>query len=138
MGILICISPKLLFGIKISPFEVSTMNSLTEIKYSIIRFTQYTDQYISSFAMGILLGYLVRKKPNLKLGKIFEIILWIVCPFMSILSVIWAEIFVHFNGDYTSKNQLNLMLCMSCGKIMWSLGVGWTIFACSTGRGGRV
>jgi len=142
MGCLICISPKLLFGTSISPFEISTMNSLSEIKYSIIRFTQFTDQYISSFAMGILLGYLVRKKPNFNVGgKFFEIILWVIFPLLSFSSVIWAESFVHFNqlnNDFASQNQLNIMLCLSCGKILWSLGVFWTIYACCTGRGGFI
>jgi len=90
--------------------------------------------------MGILLGYIVRKKPNFNIGgKFLEIILWIVFSLLSLSSIIWAESFIHLDhSDYVSQNQFNLMICLSCGKILWSLGIFWAIYACCTGRGGFV
>jgi len=41
------------------------------------------------------------------------------------------------NSDYIQQNQFNLILCYSLGKFMWSIGVGWAVYACSTGRGGN-
>lgn len=131
------VSPKLIYNIKIFPFEISSMMSVTEVKQSIIRFTQYTDQYISSFAMGLLLGYLVRKINYDQLSKPTQFVLWIVCPTLSITALFWGEFTFQFSQMF-SNNQFFVMLCYCLGKIMWNIGIGWTMFACGSKNNGKL
>ncbi|CAG2176990.1 unnamed protein product, partial [Oppiella nova] len=139
LGLWLSVWPKLVLGTRIAPFEISSMSSLSEVKHSIIRYTQYTDQYITSFALGLLLAYLVRYKYSVRIHYLLTVVLWIMCPLLSLASIVWAESFIQnneLNNSYTQQNQLQFILCYSVGKLMWSTGVAWAIYACTTGRAG--
>jgi hypothetical protein len=50
-----------------------------------------------------------------------------------VLAIVWGENFKDINE---SANKLNLILWFSSGKILWSLGNSWIIYALYTGSKG--
>ena len=135
-GCFLSILPKLIFGTKIIPFEVSDMNSINEMKYSFVRFSIFTDQNLSVFVIGIIVGFLMKNKSlyhKFLMNINNRIFLSILCPILSIIAIIWSENFKDINE---SPNQLNLMVWFAFGKILWSFGNIWFIYFLFTGSKG--
>ncbi len=115
--------PKLL-GLPIAPFEVSLMDSVDQIRTSFIRYSAATDQYLTPFIIGILIGFLIANKEKFKNffdKKLVPIILWIFFPLFCSSAIIWGENFKDIN---ITPNEVDLLLWLSLGKVMWSLGCG--------------
>jgi hypothetical protein len=135
-GCFLTIITRFLFGFKLIPYEVSEMYSLTEMKRSFVRFSITTDQNLSVFVIGIIVGYLLRNRSvynkffNQKYNRI---LLSIFCPVLCVLAIIWGENFKDINE---SANKINLILWFASGKILWSLGNSWIIYALYTGSKG--
>ncbi len=133
-GSITSILPKFL-GLPIAPFEVSDMDSVDQIQRSLRRYNMGTEQFITPFVTGILIGYLItnRSKFTKTFNKIFIIIiLWILFAVLSSSAIIWGENFKDINK---TPNKLNLLLWFSLGKILWSLGLGSLIIALYSGKG---
>jgi hypothetical protein len=116
------ILPKLL-GLPIAPFEVSEMVSVDQIKKSFLRFFK-AEQFLTPFVTGILIGFLIANKENFSKffnKKFISIILWLLFPLLCSSAIIWGENFKDIN---TVPNKPNLLLWISLGKILWSLGCG--------------
>jgi hypothetical protein len=80
--------------------------------------------------LGMLLGYLLRHKPDLYLGgKIGETFCWIFSLSMSFGAMFW-----HGNWFLEPPNQTSLYFYLLFSKIFWCVGWAWIIFACATGR----
>ncbi len=117
------ILPKLQ-GLPIAPFEVSLMDSVDQIRTSFIRYSTATEQYLTPFITGILIGFLITNKEKFKNffdKKFVPTILWIFFPLFCSSAIIWGENFKDIN---IAPNEVNLLLWLSFGKVMWSLGCG--------------
>ncbi len=135
IGCFLSIVPKLFYGFNIAPYEASTMNSVLEIRHSLLHYLGSTQQNISTFIIGLIVGYLIRKKPNLNTGgKLGNLILWITLPLLPPIASYWSESFKASEGEFS---QLSFIMWFLSGRVMWSLGYGWIVFACCTKRGGN-
>jgi hypothetical protein len=131
-GIIASIIPKLL-GINFL-FEWRSFETLDKLNDAVHWNFTGSNVHFAPYACGILLGYIIRKKPNIYLGgKIGESIIWIICGSMSVWAYFW-----HSNWFVEEPSQMNMFLHMAFGKLMWVAGLGWIIFACSTGRAGKL
>ena len=122
------ISPKLMNGQKILPFEVSDINSLSQLKYASNRYLVYTDQYIAIFLIGVIFGYFLRNKYNfdrLVRKPVIRLMFAIFCITIFIVSIAWSYNFKQMMGKH---NELNLSLWFVFGKILWSFGNIWIIY----------
>ena len=131
------IAPKLRTGLKILPFEVSDVNSLTRLKYISNRYLVYPDQYISLFIIGIMFGYFLRNKHHFdKLVKkhVIKIIFGVICISMFISSIAWSYNFKEMTNKH---DELNLSLWFVFGKILWSFGNIWLIYEVYSRRIGK-
>ena len=92
------------------------------------------NNHASAFFMGMLMGFVTRRYPNVYLGgKVGETMIWCVTWSMTIFSLIW-----HNNFWEKEPTQLNLHLYLAFGKLFWISGWAWLVFACSTGRAGKL
>ncbi len=112
------------------------MDSVDQIRTSFIRYGTATEQYLTPFITGILIGFLIANKEKFK--KIFNkksvpIILWILFPLFCSLAIIWGE---NFKDLDIAPNEVNLLLWLSFGKVMWSLGCGSLVLVLCIRSGG--
>ena len=85
----------LLFGVN-TPYVIPDMSTFSEMKNSVMHYWMGTNQHISTFSLGILIGYLIKNKPNMNLGKIWQYILWVVTPICSVIGIVWIEQFNYY------------------------------------------
>lgn len=135
IGCYLSIIRKLFFGLNIAPFEVSNMNSVQDIRHSFLHYLGSTEQNISTFIIGLIYGFLIRKRPNLNTGgRIGNLILWIVLLSLPPIASYWSEGFKALKGGFS---QFSFIMWFLSGRAMWALGYGWIIFACCTKRAGK-
>jgi hypothetical protein len=89
------------------------------------------NSYATSFFVGIGFGYLMRKE--VIFTQLQQKFFWIVSTIMIISVYFWHNTFWRLDR---SAPLWSVLLWHSFGKLFWSLGFGWIIFACCTGRGG--
>ncbi|CAG2181700.1 unnamed protein product, partial [Oppiella nova] len=94
MGCLLSISRRFLLDFLIAPFEVARMESVPEITHSFIHYLGSTEQNISTFIVGLVWGYLIRKKPDaIKIGKNTLLCLWVFFLGLPQIASYWGERF---------------------------------------------
>ena len=122
------IAPKVISDFKIIPFDISELYSIKTMKYCLLRFFIYTDQYLSLFIVGIIVGYFLRNKEKtdrLLTKTSVRLLIGLLCYSMSVLGVAWSENFKDMN---VTPNKLNLSLWFVFGKILWAIGNIWLIY----------
>ena len=127
MACLASIAPRLFFGYKLMPYEVSEVSSMDQIKYSNYRFMTFPDQYIHVYIIGIVIGYLLRNGPTLnKVVKTnsMRTLIAIVCVLISFSGIAWSENFREFNKP---QNKVNLFVWFVSAKVLWMTGNVWFI-----------
>ena len=128
-----------IIGLPIAPFEVSDMNSVDLIELSINRYNFGTEQYLTPFLTGILIGYIIANKS--KYSKIFNTntfttpIIWILFGLLCSSAVIWGE---NFKDIDINPNKINLLLWYSLGKLLWSTGCGCLLLVLCLGKKGLI
>jgi hypothetical protein len=131
IGVIASIMPKLL-GIY-NYYEWREFDTIYDLSIGVRWHFYGTHMHLSPFMLGMLLGYILRKWPNVYLGgKIGESIIWIVTGIMSSWAFYW-----HSNWLIEPPSSINIILWNGFGKLLWVSGVAWIIFACSTGRAGN-
>lgn len=110
-------------------FEILNQNSINALTIDKIKAKILNDAstitHLTNFLIGTITAFLIVKKPNLYLGgKWAEILLWILCPAITIASVVWSEQF-----DILEQNS---MLFIGFSRIFWSLGFVWIFYYCCT------
>lgn len=99
-----------------------------------------TDLYIkpyshaASYITGILAGYLLAVKPNLKIPTIVQLVGWCTAITFSI-SIIYGPYEWNTRREPTSWETI---LYGSCHRFAWTLSVAWMVVCCATGHGGVV
>ena len=123
----------------IAPLEIADMNSLEMIEQSIVRYNIGTEQYLTPFLTGILIGYIIANKS--KYSKIFNTntfttpIIWILFGLLCSSAVIWGE---NFKDIDLTPNKTNLLLWFSLGRILWSSGCGCLLLVLCIKREGLI
>lgn len=91
---------------------------------------------MSPYCMGIFVGYLLYKKPDIKLPKRLTITLWIVLPPLSFTTLLLTYL---WNGAYADLNMINpsplvSSIYVALHRFIWTSLLAWIVFACITGR----
>ncbi|KAF5288412.1 hypothetical protein FQR65_LT12025 [Abscondita terminalis] len=100
----------------------------------------YTKPYTraSPWLIGLLLGYLICRIKNntskFTLNPFLTTVLWSL-SFLILVSFSFYELESYPDDLFT---KIRNSLYNSCSRCVWSLGVGWIIFACSFGYGGMI
>lgn len=135
LGSIVSIIPKVVLNLPVAPYEISLTTSIQQAKLSFIHYYAATDQYIVVFVYGLFIGYMIKCKPKINLGKRPALCaIWAGMLLMPFISTNWNEGFKPIEGNF-SQFSFNSWFLFS--KIMWSLGFGWIMFACCTGRSGK-
>lgn len=135
VGSVVSLLPKLVFNIPVTPYEISTTTSTAQAKLSFIHYFAATDQYIVVFVIGLLIGYLIKCRSKMYLGKRPALCaLWAGMMLLPFISTHWNEGFKPVEGNF-SQFSFNSWFVLS--KIMWCAGWGWVVFACCTDRSGK-
>ncbi|XP_054159355.1 nose resistant to fluoxetine protein 6-like [Oppia nitens] len=136
-GCFFSLTRRLFTDFPIAPFEVTKMHSIEQISHSFIYYLGSAEQNLSTLIIGLLVGYLIRNRPdiikvNSKHGLLF---MW--CAFLALpqIASYWSDTFKALKGIH---NETNFLLWFLSGRVMWALGYGWIVFACSTNRGGII
>ena len=131
------IIPYLLTGVKRLPFEVSEVHTYEDLKYAFNRNFTFTDQYLSLFHIGIIVGYFLRNKQlidkHLTNRRAIRILIGIYCYSMSVLGIAWSENFKDMN---IRPNKFNLNVWLVFGKILWAFGNVWLIYDVFSNKNG--
>lgn len=134
IGSIVTLIPKLLFNLPVAPYEISMMTSVAQSKLSFIHYFAATDQYIVVFLLGLFVGFLIKCKPNINLGKkLANLALWIGMMSLPLISTSWNESFKPVEGNFS---QFSFVTWFYLSKIMWCAGFSWVMFTCCTGRAG--
>ncbi|CAG2116057.1 unnamed protein product, partial [Medioppia subpectinata] len=134
VGCFLSIVPRLFMDFRIMPYEVDRMESTREMSHSFIHYLGSTEQNISTFIVGLVWGYLIRCKPDAlnKVGKNGVLCLWVGFMILPQIASAWGETFKATKGGFNEKSFLVWFLS---GRVLWALGYGWIVYACSTNRG---
>jgi hypothetical protein len=129
-GLFLNVSPKLLFNI--DPIHQITHTFQKSMSYYYL----HTEQYLTSYAIGVLFAYLCLKHRNIYLGgKLIETISWIIFPMISVSVIYWNEYLYELVLN-NQDNQLSALLYTSVGKVLFVSGFVWIIFATYSNRVG--
>ncbi|GFU16713.1 nose resistant to fluoxetine protein 6 [Nephila pilipes] len=86
------------------------------------------------YCIGMLAGYLLATKPDLKIPKAVQVVGWAVA-FICNFSVLYGVI--EWNRG-TEPTLWGGLLYASLNRTAWTLGVAWMIVCCATGHGGVI
>lgn len=132
LGIFLVISPYVIFGIR--PYlQIWDLDSVIFANSSsLTAYHTFPTVYLISFLAGFPFGYLLHKN-KVKLSKLEESLFWVlsVCAIFGVY--FWNNTF--WRKDHSSP-LINALLWHTVGKLAFGVGIGWTLFACCTGRGG--
>ncbi|GBN84687.1 Nose resistant to fluoxetine protein 6 [Araneus ventricosus] len=90
--------------------------------------------HIGPYCVGILAGYLLVTRPNLKMPAAAQILGWIaafICSFSTLYGVY----------NWNSGKEINFaagILYASFHRTAWTMGIAWMIVCCATGQGGVI
>jgi hypothetical protein len=148
-GIIAPIIQREIFGIK----YINEALKIGENEYinSFDNYQFFTYNHIHTFAFGILIGYLIKRHPNIYLGgKFGETLLGIICLGLTLWSQIWhhnwrfgieidKKMTIPPNNFDDIKLQENAgfyndMLWTMFDKFFWVIGFAWMFFMSATGR----
>ncbi|KAG8200755.1 hypothetical protein JTE90_022356 [Oedothorax gibbosus] len=86
------------------------------------------------YCVGMLAGYLLAVKPDLKIPRVFQWIGWSLA-FISNFAVLYGVVEWNRGVDPTFWGGL---IYASLNRTAWAIGVAWMIVCCSTGHGGVI
>ncbi|KAH6947724.1 hypothetical protein HPB50_020930 [Hyalomma asiaticum] len=88
--------------------------------------------HVTSYAVGIMLGYAVSAHVGLKLPRWARAALWTLSTMLALLVVFGP--FKWLRGD--SWLGADAVVYAGFSKLAWALSLSWVVFACASGRGG--
>jgi uncharacterized membrane protein YbjE (DUF340 family) len=130
LGLISAISPQLLYNIK--PYSKHwEMEAFEEIFDGWKWYHMTTNGYITSFFVGIIVGFLMRKQ--IFISRKVEILSLIISIAMIVSIYLWNNTF--WRRD-RSASDLSHLLWYSFGKLISSTGFACIFYILSTGKGG--
>lgn len=88
------------------------------------------------YCLGILTGYLLHKRPHIRLPSHLTCLLWLLLPPLSFTTLLLTYL---WNGAYEEASLVNpsplvSALYVAVHRTIWTSLVAWIVFACSTNR----
>ncbi|GFT19397.1 nose resistant to fluoxetine protein 6 [Nephila pilipes] len=98
--------------------------------------TIYTSplSHVFSYGIGMLLGYFMAKNPTLKFSKAHVIFGWIAALFL----MVGVQFIAYAGRDGTDPHPILAAVYAATHRTGFSIGLAWTILACTYGYGGVV
>ena len=91
--------------------------------------------YTSSLFVGLLTGYMIKRKPDMQLGgPLVERLIWLLSLLSVVVIVVWHRTFMQLNVVHDSESILAWFMYY---KLVWAFFLGYTLYLCCTGRGGK-
>ncbi|KPM07579.1 hypothetical protein QR98_0060760 [Sarcoptes scabiei] len=118
--------------------QLSRMESIFEDSFYSIFYTWPFYHHISTFALGMLVGFLIRRYPNLYLGGRFgESLLSIIFLTLTFYGFVWTGEMLSSKSNFfetinESRTNLEIFLNVSVGKLMFCSGFLWIFYFCCT------
>ncbi len=131
VSIFASITPNAIFGIK--PYLlIWDHESIKSYSQSKKWFHTTPNIYSTSFFIGIAFGILMRRK--LFLSRMQEFFIWILSITLISIVYLWNNSFYRLDK---SAPFSSVILWFSIGKLLFSIGFSWILFALCSGRGGE-
>jgi len=88
------------------------------------------------YCLGILTGYVLHVRPQIRLPTHLTWLLWLLLPPLSIMTLMLTYL---WNGAYEDDSLINpsptiSALYIAIHRIVWTSLIAWLVFSCSTGR----
>ncbi len=135
LGIFTALAPKIIFGTPYLfewsefAYPFSFLDSLKSNYWGI-------ESHVVSYMLGMLLGYLIRQKPNLYFGGRFgELFIWIISWSLTSFAFYWNK---DLYNPYNDLTQTQILLWIAFSKLCYLSGWFFLLYFCTTGRGGLV
>ncbi|KAL4221456.1 hypothetical protein ACF0H5_019713 [Mactra antiquata] len=89
---------------------------------------------VSTFCIGIFLGYIIQKLNHIKMNKIIAVLFWIiaVCFALLVMYIPYTK-FVENLDPWTNSQQAAYE---ALGRPVWAISMAWIVYACHSGLGG--
>jgi uncharacterized membrane protein YbjE (DUF340 family) len=130
LGLILAIAPQLLYNIK--PYSKHwELKNFEEIIDGWKWYHMATNGYITSFFVGIIVGFLMRKQ--IFISRTVEILSLFISIAMIVSIYLWNNTF--WRRD-RSASDLSHLLWYSFGKLISSTGFACIFYILSTGKGG--
>ena len=132
LSLFIAIAPQLLLGIPpyLRIWDLDTRIFAISISWEY--YHTHPTVYLISFLVGFPFGFMLFK--NVWFTRLQENVFWVLSIISMVSVYLWHNTFWRLDE---SSPLINALLWHSIGKLAFSLGVGWIIFACCSGRAGK-
>ena len=129
------IVPRVYYGI-FTLYESKNFQAfISDLFYSVRTYYYSTHSHLNTFLFGLIIGYLIKKKPDQNFGgSIYEIFIWIVFSIFSTISLLLEK---KFYQSSVKINYLEMLLSLAFGRLLFVSGFGWLFYMCSCGRAGN-
>lgn len=112
--------------------EMTAHTSLTSIYRSYHQYTSNTFQYLTALLIGLLTGYLIEAKPNIRFGgKIVESLFWLLSLLTIGCTFAWNNTFWEFNKANDGNNALAWFVV---SKFTFTGSLAYLTYMCCTSR----
>lgn len=117
--------------------DATKFTNINDIIRSFQHYHTNTLQYFTTLSGGLLTGYLVKCKPNLRIpgGQLGERILWALAFATPVGIYAWHCTFWGWNQVVPDGSALAWQVLSKFGQCFW---LGYVCYMCCTGRGGLV
>ncbi|GIX93688.1 NRF domain-containing protein [Caerostris darwini] len=88
--------------------------------------------HVFSYGIGMLLGYFMAKNPTLTFSKVHVVLGWIAALFL----MVGVQLIAYAGKDGTDPNPVLAAVYAATHRTGFSIGLAWTILACTHGYGG--
>ncbi|XP_067119325.1 nose resistant to fluoxetine protein 6-like [Centruroides vittatus] len=90
--------------------------------------------HLASYCSGLLIGYILSKKKEVKFSKGLQVIFWI-CS-VALMGI--AAFGISYYVTALSVDEILPILHRCFAPLLWTIGIAWVCVACMTGYGGVV
>ena len=134
LGSLIGLIPKIMFKIPHLFESYKTMNFDIMTK-TLSHHYWGVEPHVQVYALGILIGYLVRRHPNVYLGgRISEVLIWSTSWSLTIYALFWHKNYFNYTKYTVTQKQMYNWIIFS--KLCYAVGWSWALYAMCTQRAG--
>ncbi|GBN65246.1 Nose resistant to fluoxetine protein 6 [Araneus ventricosus] len=116
------------------PTAIYVYNHPDDINHFIERGYFRTYLHLSTYCVGLTVGYLLATRKNLRIPLQINIIGWLT-SFLLGLSVLYG-VYEWNQGNVPGIAMSTVYTCTN--KLVWSLALAWVTFSCITGNGGII
>lgn len=89
---------------------------------------------VSSYCVGLLLGFVLQKWPHKKMHKVIAVLCWVLAISLGLILV--YSPYSKFVRDLEPWTSVQQAVYEALGRPVWALSVAWVVYACCAGFAG--